>query len=209
MFLLMMLGLFVIVVSFELLSLFSLFSLFPNHCSLAHASVTRLPRHIEEKYAGFGLHKELTYLSTVIEAPRRPVGAIVGGYKVTSKIDFLKNLIGHVDKLLIGGAMAYTFYKAMGYHVGGSLVEEEALPKVQEIIDMCKDRDLLVLAPDSVTIPSEILKHSYADAKHGKIIVDNRAFPIGQTAMDIGIQTKNRFKSELDSCNTIIFNGKN
>lgn len=153
------------------------------------------------------MRKELDFLSSVVECPKGPVAAVIGGLKASSKMGLLRFLAHRVDKLLIGGAMVFTFYKAMGYEVGGSYVDYKVIEEAREVIDICKSRNILVLAVDAVTIPTEIKKRSYVDATHGKIIVDCHAFPIGQEAMDIGIHTINMFKSELNSCNTIFFNG--
>lgn len=176
-------------------------------CHRENASVCKVPHYVPQKYAGFALHREITYLSTIVEAPRKPVAAIIGGVKVSSKIDLLKTIAQHVDKLMIGGAMVFTFYKAMGYNVGDSFVEEKAIPKALEIIEICKDRNSLFLAADAIVLPSDFKSRNEDEINSSKKTVDCFTFPEHHKAMDIGPQTINRFKNELDECNTIILNG--
>ena len=151
------------------------------------------------------MNKELTYLSAVVEAPRRPVGIVIGGVKVASKVKLLRFLAEQVDKIFIGGAMVFTFYKAAGFEVGDCDVEEEALQNACEILDIGLKRGNLYLALDARTVPSNI---SYADAKQDISTVDCIQIPPGRKAYDIGRKTITCFLSELESCNTIFFNGK-
>jgi phosphoglycerate kinase len=172
------------------------------------ASTCAITLFIKKKFLGFSLYKDLYYLTSVIEGQKPPVAAVIGGVKASSKMSLLRFLAYKVDKILIGGAMVFTFYKALDFHVGGSYVDEEAIDDARRLIELCKDQCSFILAPDAITIPTEVKKNSYEDAKHGKISVDCRGFPIGQEAMDVGNRTIEFFKSELDSCNTIFFNGK-
>jgi phosphoglycerate kinase len=146
-------------------------------------------------------------LSTIAENPNRPVAAVLGGKDIHSKIGLLKNLANKVDKLLLGGAMAATFYRAMGKEVGDSFVDEAALAAAKELLEEFKDTHVIVLPVDAIAIPGEI--SSYEAAKLQTNSFEWSAFPIGQAAMDIGEQTLKLFKDELNHCRTIFYNGKN
>src|SRR5215216_2078177 len=113
----------------------------------AHASVDALVRLIPEAGAGLLLEKELRYLGDALADPERPFVAVLGGAKVSDKIEVIENLIPRVDRLLIGGAMAYTFFKAMGKPVGRSLVEDDKLDSAKDIMARAKERSLTLLLP--------------------------------------------------------------
>jgi phosphoglycerate kinase len=104
-------------------------------------------------------------LSTVAENPNRPVAAVIGGKDILSKIGLLKNLANKVDKLLLGGAMAATFYRAMGNEVGDSFVDEAALAAAKELLEEFKDTHVIVLPVDAVAIPGDLHISSYEVAK--------------------------------------------
>ena len=127
--------------------------------SVAHASTVGVTQFIPTRCAGFLMKKELDFLSGALNQPRRPLVAIVGGAKVSSKLGVLKNLLQKVNVLLIGGGMVYTFYRAMGHSVGDSLVQEEFISHAAEIWKMAEElRVRLVLSCDSHIVPTACLK---------------------------------------------------
>lgn len=129
-------------------------------CHLEHASIVGVPRFIRHCYTGFLLRNELRYLHDSLDNPHRPVAAVIGGAKVSSKIGVMQHLMPRIDKLLVGGAMVYTFYRAIGHTVGDSLVEEDSLPEVEHILERAKERNVqIVLASDSVITPATIAIH--------------------------------------------------
>ncbi len=113
----------------------------------AHASVEAIVRFVPQAAAGLLMEKELRYLGGVLRSPERPFAAMLGGAKVSDKIEVIENLIPRVDELLIGGAMAYTFFKAMGRPTGRSLVEDDKLDAARDIMKRAQDRGLQLLLP--------------------------------------------------------------
>ena len=168
----------------------------------AHASVEAIVRLVPEAGAGLLMEKELRYLGQVLEKPDRPFVAILGGAKVSDKIDVIENLIPRVDRLLIGGAMAYTFFKAMGKPVGRSLVEDDKLDEARSIIARAKARGLQLLLPvDHVVAP-----RLEAGAPTETLSVDSAA--IGdRMGLDIGPQTASAFADALRDARTVVWNG--
>ena len=168
----------------------------------AHASVVAIVRLVPEAGAGLLMEKELRYLGHVLESPDRPFVAILGGAKVSDKIDVIENLIPRVDRLLIGGAMAYTFFKAMGKPVGRSLVEDDKLDEARSIIARAKERGLQLLLPvDHVVAPK-----LEAGAPTETLSVDSAA--IGdRMGLDIGPQTARAFADALRDAKTVVWNG--
>ena len=168
----------------------------------AHASVDALVRLVPDAGAGLLMEKELRYLGTALGDPRRPFVAILGGAKVSDKIEVIENLIPRVDRLLIGGAMAYTFFRAQGLATGRSLVEDDKLDAARDIITRAKARGLTLLLPvDHVVaekieagVPTEVLK------------ADDPA--IGQRmGLDIGPETVKAYTAALRDAQTVIWNG--
>jgi phosphoglycerate kinase len=176
---------------------------------LEYASTCAIKDFISQRFAGFSLQKEIGYLSTIAENPNRPVAAVIGGKDIHSKIGLLKNLASKVDKLLLGGAMSATFYRAMGNEVGDSFVDEAALTVAKELLEEFKDTHVIVLPVDAIAIPGDLHISSYEAAKLQTNSFEWSTFPVGQVAMDIGEQTLKLFKEELNHCRTIFYNGKN
>ncbi len=168
----------------------------------AHASVEAIVRLVPEAGAGLLMEKELKYLGHVLESPERPFVAILGGAKVSDKIDVIENLIPRVDRLLIGGAMAYTFFKAMGKPVGRSLVEDDKLDEARSIIAKAKERGLRLLLPvDHVVAPK-----LEAGVTTETLPVDSAA--IGdRMGLDIGPQTAKAYADALRDAKTVVWNG--
>ncbi len=166
-------------------------------CHRAHASVVGLPRLIKEKGIGFQLEKELKYLSRIVGKPERPLYAVIGGSKVSTKIGILKNLLPRIDKLLIGGAMANTFLAALGYKVGASLVEEEYKEVAKEVLRLAKDVEVKIYLPVDVVVE-----------RNGEIYeVDLGQVMDGDVIYDLGEETIELFASALEGAHTIIWNG--
>jgi phosphoglycerate kinase len=152
--------------------------------------------------AGLLMEKELRYLGAAISNPERPFVAVIGGAKVSDKIEVIENLIPRVDRLLIGGAMAYTFFKAMGKPVGKSLVEDDKLDSARDIMSRAKDRGLQLLLPvDHVVAPK-----LEAGAPAETLNVDDPA--IGERmGLDIGPKTVAAYAHALADAKTVVWNG--
>ena len=168
----------------------------------AHASVEAIVRLVPEAGAGLLMEKELRHLGHALESPERPFVAILGGAKVSDKIDVIENLIPRVDRLLIGGAMAYTFFKAMDKPVGRSLVEDDKLDEARSIIARAKERGLQLLLPiDHVVAPA-----LEAGAPAETLSVDSAG--IGdRMGLDIGPETAGAFAGALRDAKTVVWNG--
>ena len=163
-------------------------------------SVAGVPQFLPSA-AGFLLEKEINVLETVTTSAKKPFIAILGGAKVSDKIGLIKNLLTKTDAILIGGGMAFTFLKAMGYAVGFSLVEEDYLKVADEIIEAAKTKGTRLLLPVDVVVTNEIK----AGSSHR--IVDIEEIPADQIGVDIGPETVEAFKAEIAKANTIIWNG--
>ena len=163
-------------------------------------SVAGVPQFLPSA-AGFLLEKEINVLETVTTSAKKPFIAILGGAKVSDKIGLIKNLLTKTDAILIGGGMAFTFLKAMGYTVGFSLVEEDYLKVADEIIEAAKTRGTRLLLPVDVIVTNEIK----AGSSHR--IVDIEEIPADQIGVDIGPKTIQTFEAEIAKANTIIWNG--
>jgi phosphoglycerate kinase len=163
-------------------------------------SVAGVPQFLPSA-AGFLLEKEINILETVTTSAKKPFIAILGGAKVSDKIGLIKNLLTKTDAILIGGGMAFTFLKAIGYAIGFSLVEEDYLKVADEIIEAAKTRGTRLLLPVDVMVTNEIK----AGSSHR--IVDIEEIPADQIGVDIGPKTIQAFKEEIAKANTIIWNG--
>jgi len=172
----------------------------------AHASTVGITHHVAQAAAGFLMEKELEYLGRVMNNPEHPFAAILGGAKVSDKIPVINALIDRgVDKLLIGGAMAYTFLKAEGFTVGKSLVEDSMLQTALEIKQRAEEKGIEFLLPTDHQVVD-----SYEPIKGEKIVT--KTIPIeftniGLVGMDIGVETVSHFAAALEGVRTIIWNG--
>jgi len=162
----------------------------------AHASTVGIIAYLPQAAAGLLMEKELQYLGKAITAPERPCVAILGGAKVSDKIDVIQNMLRIVDKLLIGGAMAYTFLKAKGEGTGKSLVEADKVDLAKAL--MAEAGDKLVLPTDHAISP---------EFKGGGEPVYSATIPDGQMALDIGPETMATYSAILSTAKTIIWNG--
>jgi phosphoglycerate kinase len=165
----------------------------------AHASTAGIVPHVAEAAAGLLLHKELSWLSKATSSPEHPYVAIVGGAKISGKIDVVENFLRLADKVLIGGAMAYTFFKAQGKEVGGSLVEDEKLDLARET--MAKAGGKLMLPVDHV-----IAARFSADAETETVDVEEPV-PADWLGLDIGPKTVAAYKEQIAGAKLIVWNG--
>jgi phosphoglycerate kinase len=167
----------------------------------AHASTEGVTRYLKPAVAGFLIEKELQYLQGAIESPQRPLAAIIGGSKVSSKIGVIETLLEKVDKLLLGGGMIFTFYKARGLAVGKSLVEEDKLELARSLEAKAKARGVTLLLPTDVVVADNFA----ADANAQTVSVDQ--IPDGWMGLDIGPDSVKTFQEALADCKTVIWNG--
>lgn len=167
----------------------------------AHASTEGVTHYIDLCVAGFLMEKELQYLGKALENPERPFIAILGGAKISGKIDVIKNLMNKVDALLIGGGMAYTFFKAMGYEIGNSILEEDKIDLAKEILEEVRKRDIKFLLPVDTVIADEFSKDANTE------IVSVTEIPVGWEGVDIGPETIQIFSEEIKRAKTIVWNG--
>lgn len=165
-----------------------------------HASVYELPK-LMDSYAGFHLQKEIEDLNKLIEKAVKPYVAVLGGKKVDTKIPVLKDLVTKVDKVIIGGAMAYTFLKAKGVNVGDSLIEENLVKDAKEIIKIAEKNKVEILLPIDHVAGKEISE----DAKPVK--VDSQEIPAGLAGLDIGQKTIELYSKEIENAKTVLWNG--
>ncbi len=167
----------------------------------AHASTEGVTKFIKICASGYLMQKELDYLGEAIANPVRPFTAILGGSKISGKIDVIENLLPKVDNLLIGGGMAYTFYKAMGYEIGSSLLEEEKIDLAKQMLEKFKTSRAKVLLPKDNVVAAEFKNESPS------AVVDADKIPSGKMGLDIGPKTIEEFKNVILSSKTIIWNG--
>lgn len=167
----------------------------------AHASVVGVADRIAEKGAGFLLQKEMDYFHKSMDKPVRPLVAIIGGAKVSSKIGALENMLGTVDRMIIGGAMANTFLKSMGVDVGASKVEDDLLENARKFVDAADAKGVKLYLPVDFVVGDRFA----ADAVTKNVTF--RDIPSGWMALDIGPASTILFKEVLDDAKTIIWNG--
>ena len=167
-----------------------------------HASTGILPTLFKRKKAmGFLLHREVEAIEKVLKNGRAPVLSIIGGAKVSSKIQILKNLINFVDDLIIGGGMAYTFIKSQGGEIGNSLVEEVFLDEAQKILLLAKDKNVKVHLPHDVVVSEKFSNSSTTET------VNIYNIPKNMEGLDIGPLTIKKFNETILSSKTILWNG--
>lgn len=166
-----------------------------------HASVEGIAHHVETAVCGLLMKREVEYLVKTLASPEHPFVALFGGAKVSDKIGVVKNLMGKVDTILIGGGMAYTFLRSKGYEVGRSLVEDDKVPLAKGILKEAQERNLDLRLPLDHVVAEEFTP----DAEYK--VVTNKEFPPGWTAMDIGPQTIAEFSGVIKDARTIVWNG--
>jgi phosphoglycerate kinase len=168
----------------------------------AHASTEGITHFAKHAVAGLLMEKELTYLGKALTEPAKPFIAILGGAKVSDKIEVIDNLLGKVDAILIGGGMAYTFLKAQGMEVGKSLVEADKLDVARQAIAKAKQRDVRFHLPID-----HVIANKFAPDAKTKIVGNDEAFPAGWMGLDIGPSTVDLFAKEISDAGTIVWNG--
>ena len=168
----------------------------------AHASTEGITHFVQKSAAGLLMEKELTYLGKALEAPARPFVAILGGAKVSDKIEVIDTLLGKVDALLVGGGMAYTFLKAKGQEVGKSLVEADKVEVAKEALAQAAARKVRFVLP-----VDHVLADKFAADASTKIVEGDGAFPAEWMALDIGPKTVALFEKEIGAAATIVWNG--
>lgn len=166
----------------------------------AHSSTTGVASFLPA-VSGFLIEKELNFLGTALENPERPFMAILGGKKVSDKIGVIDSLLEKVDVLMIGGAMAYTFFKAMGYNVGNSICEEDKLDLAKEVMAKAEAKGVKFMLPVDTKIGKEF------DANTESKTVKYTEIPDGWEGFDIGAETIEMYANELKNAKTVIWNG--
>jgi phosphoglycerate kinase len=168
----------------------------------AHASVEALVHLMPQAGAGLLMERELLYLLEALREPKRPFVAVLGGAKVSDKIEVIDNLIPRIDRLIIGGAMAYTFFKAMGKPVGGSLVEDDKLDSAREVLAQAKSHGLQLLLPTDHVVAPKLEAGAPAEV----LSVDDPAIGT-RMGLDIGPATVQVYAAALTDAKTVVWNG--
>lgn len=168
----------------------------------AHASTEGVTHHLQPCVAGYLMTKELDYLDKVIQAPQHPFVAILGGAKISGKIDVIQNLLPKVDRLIIGGGMVFTFLKAKGFEVGRSLVEEDRIAMAKE---------LMAAAGNKILLPSDCRISNDFDIAAGRVAnlrtVRVEEMPADAAGLDIGPTSMESFRGALSGARTVVWNG--
>jgi len=167
----------------------------------AHASTVGVTQFIDKCAAGYLMQKELEYLGKAVTNPERPFTAILGGAKVSDKIEVIKNLFDKVNTLIIGGGMAFTFFKAMNYEIGKSILEEDKIGLAQEILKKAGESKISILLPSDVVVADEFNNDTKFE------IVNAEEIPSGKMGLDIGPESINLFRRAILYSKTIVWNG--
>lgn len=167
----------------------------------AHASTEGVTHFIKQSAAGYLMQKELDYLGGAVENPKRPFCAILGGAKISGKIDVIMNLFDKVDTMIVGGGMAYTFYKAKGWEVGTSLLEEEKVDLAKEVLRKAESSKVNFLLPIDVVVAPEFKNDSPSE------VVKVNEMPADKMGLDIGPETIKLFQDAISNSQTIVWNG--
>ncbi|MDD4052107.1 MAG: phosphoglycerate kinase [candidate division Zixibacteria bacterium] len=167
----------------------------------AHASTEGVTKYFDKAVAGFLIEKELKYLGQALISPKRPFTAVLGGAKISGKIDVINNLLDKVDNLLIGGGMAFTFFKAMGKEIGTSLLEEDKVELARQILTEVGKKKVNFMLPVDCVVAAEIKEDAPI------MIVGVDAIPANMKGLDIGPKTLDQFSRVLEKSKTIVWNG--
>lgn len=167
----------------------------------AHASTEGVTKYLDTCVAGYLMKKELDYLGSAISNPERPFTAILGGAKISGKIDVIQELMGKVDNLIVGGGMGYTFYKAQGFEIGTSLLEADKVELAGEILEKAKTSGVNFMLPVDVKIAPDFSN----DSPSSVVAVDS--MPADQMGLDIGTETISKFKEIIKNSKTVVWNG--
>ena len=167
----------------------------------AHASTEGVTRHVNPALSGLLMEAEITYLQEALRRPARPFVAILGGAKISGKIEVIENLLDKVNTLIIGGGMSYTFFKSMGLEIGNSLLEEDRLDVAQKLIDRCREQEVDLLLPNDIVVAD-----GFSDSAQTNVVSRN-SMPIGWEGVDIGPETRKLYSERISKAGTVIWNG--
>ena len=167
----------------------------------AHASTEGVPRCMGAGASGLLMEREISYLDEALRRPQRPFIAVLGGAKISGKIELIEHLLDRVDALLIGGGMAYTFFKAMGLEIGDSLLEEDRLDTARQLLTRVEDEGLDLQLPADCVVADRFAVDAQAQ------VVARDAIPRGWQGMDIGPQTRQCYADQIARGGTIVWNG--
>jgi len=167
----------------------------------AHCSTAGVTKFVKESAVGYLMEKEIQFLGNAVNNPNRPFAAILGGAKVSDKINVINNLLEKVDVLIVGGGMAYTFIKAMGYEIGNSLLEEDKVEYAVEMVEKAKKNNVKLLLP----IDTVIAKEFKNDTEFRTVDID--AMEVGYMGLDIGGKSMKLFADALKDAKTVVWNG--
>jgi len=167
----------------------------------AHASTEGVTHFLRPAVAGFLMKTELDYLGTALEEPRRPFVAVLGGAKISGKIDVINVLLGKVDRLLVGGAMMFTFLKAQGRPVGRSLVEDDRLELARTLLERAKEKGV------ELVLPTDCIASTAADGSAPAVAKRIEALTDAEMGVDIGPESQALFASRLRDAKTVVWNG--
>ena len=167
----------------------------------AHASTEGVPRCMGAGASGLLMEREISYLDEALRRPQRPFIAVLGGAKISGKIELIEHLLNQVDALLIGGGMTYTFFKAMGLEIGDSLLEENRLDTARQLLTRVEDEGLDLQLPADCVVADRFAADAQAQ------VVARDAIPRGWQGMDIGPQTRQRYADQIARGGTIVWNG--
>lgn len=167
----------------------------------AHASMAVVTNHFEECASGFLLEKEINYLGKAVQAPERPFVAIIGGAKISGKIDVIENLLSKVDALIIGGGMAYTFFRAKGYSIGESIVEEDKIELAGSILKKAEEAGVQLLLP-----VDNVIADDFSNEANSKVVPSSE-IPDDWQGLDIGPESRAKFAEVIAGAKTVVWNG--
>jgi phosphoglycerate kinase len=167
----------------------------------AHSSTAGVAKHMKMSAAGYLMEKELKYLKGAVDDPVRPMMAIVGGAKVSTKIPVIESLLDKCDTILLGGGMIFTFYKALGYDIGASLVEDDMVDLASELMQKAKEKGV------NLVLPSDVILADKFDNSANTAIAKVSEISGDWMGLDIGPETVELFRKEIEKANTIVFNG--
>ena len=166
-----------------------------------HASNVGVINNFKNYGIGFLIEKEMRYLKEIINKPQRPLVLLLGGAKVSTKIELIDRYINKAEKVIIGGGMAFTFLRAMGYNIGKSMLESSMIEKARSIIDLAR------MSGKDLVLPVDVVCSENLDAPMSNNPINVREIPDNQAGFDIGPKTIEKFNKVLDSASTIIWNG--
>lgn len=167
----------------------------------AHASVHNVAKMFEERYAGYLMMKEIQYLGNALDKPIRPFTAVIGGAKVSGKIDVIRSLFEKCDNIIIGGGMTFTFLKALDLEIGNSIIEEDKIALAKELIDEAENHHVKIFLPVDIVIANEFYADSPSTTVHASEI------PSGKYGMDIGEGTRKLYDKIISESSTLFWNG--